>query len=385
MTGDDPLLRWRDEFPILQRCTYLISNSLGAMPRAAYDALHQYADEWGAEGVTAWHHWLREVGRFGDEIGRLFGAPSGSVILHQNVSILQAILASALDFPPQRPEVLLCQYDFPTIHYFWLEQARRGARPVVVRGGDPVHPPVEQLIDRISPRTRVVALSHVFYGSSYRIPLEPLIHRAHECGALVFLDAFHSVGVLPFDVQEADVDVLFGGCLKWLCGGPGAAFVYVKPSLIPQLRPTDTGWLSHRDPFAFAEGPIDLADDAYRFLGGTPSIPAIYAAREGIRIVSQVGVDAIRHKSRHQTSLLIALALEAGLTVNTPRDPEQRGGTVALDCPDASAISEALIQRGFLVDYRPAIGIRIAPHFYNSDAECEAVIREIASLRDKGV
>jgi kynureninase len=385
MTGDDPLLRWRDEFPILQRCTYLISNSLGAMPRAAYDALHQYADEWGAEGVTAWHHWLPEVGRFGDEIGRLFGAPSGSVILHQNVSILQAILASALDFPRQRPEVLLCQYDFPTIHYFWLEQARRGARPVVVRGGNPVHPPVEQLIDRISPRTRVVALSHVFYGSSYRMPLEPLIRRAHDCGALVFLDAFHSVGVLPFDVQEADVDVLFGGCLKWLCGGPGAAFVYVKPSLIPQLRPTDTGWLSHCDPFAFAEGPIDLADDAYRFLGGTPSIPAIYAAREGIRIVSQVGVDAIRHKSRHQTSLLIALALEAGLTVNTPRDPEQRGGTVALDCPDASAISEALIQRGFLVDYRPAIGIRIAPHFYNSDAECEAVIREIASLRDKGV
>ena len=385
MTGDDLLLRWRDEFPILQRCTYLISNSLGAMPRAAYDALHQYADEWGAEGVTAWHHWLPEVGRFGDEIGRLFGAPPGSVILHQNVSILQAILASALDFPPQRPEVLLCQYDFPTIHYFWLEQARRGARPVVVRGGNPVHPPVEQLIDRISPRTRVVSLSHVFYGSSYRIPLEPLIRRAHDCGALVFLDAFHSVGVLPFDVQEADVDVLFGGCLKWLCGGPGAAFVYVKPSLIPQLRPTDTGWLSHHDPFAFAEGPIDLADDAYRFLGGTPSIPAIYAAREGIRIVSQVGVDAIRHKSRHQTSLLIALALEAGLTVNTPRDPEQRGGTVALDCPDASAISEALIQRGFLVDYRPAIGIRIAPHFYNSDAECEAVIREIASLRDKGV
>ena len=129
MTTDDPLLRWRDEFPILQRCTYLVSNSLGAMPRAAYDALRQYADEWAAEGVTAWHHWLPEVGRLGDEIGRLFGAPPGSVILHQNVSILQAILASTLDFPPQRPEVLLCQYDFPTIHYFWLEQARRGASP----------------------------------------------------------------------------------------------------------------------------------------------------------------------------------------------------------------------------------------------------------------
>jgi len=385
MTTDDPLLRWRDEFPILQRCTYLVSNSLGAMPRAAYDALRQYADEWAAEGVTAWHHWLPEVGRLGDEIGRLFGAPPGSVTLHQNVSILQAILASTLDFPPQRPEVLLCQHDFPTIHYFWLEQARRGAQPVVIRGGDPIHPPVEQLIDRISPRTRVVTLSHVFYGSSYRIPLEPLVRRAHECGALVFLDGFHSVGVLPFDVREADVDVLFGGCLKWLCGGPGAAFVYVKPSLIPQLRPADTGWLSHRDPFAFAEGSIDLADDAYRFLGGTPSIPAIYAAREGVRIIGQVGADAVRQKSRRQTSLLIALALEAGLTVNTPRDPEQRGGTVALDCPDASAISETLIQRGFLVDYRPGIGIRIAPHFYNSDAECEAVIREIASLRDKGV
>jgi kynureninase len=385
MTSDDPLLRWRDEFPILQRCTYLISNSLGAMPRAAYDALRQYADEWATEGVTAWHHWLPEVGRFGDEIGRLFGAPAGSVILHQNVSILQAILASALDFPPERPEVLLCQHDFPTIHYFWLEQARRGAQPVVVRGGDPVHPPVEQLIDRISSRTRVVALSHVFYGSSYRIPLAPLVRRAHECGALVFLDAFHSVGVLPFDVHEADVDVLFGGCLKWLCGGPGAAFVYVKPSLIPELRPADTGWLSHRDPFAFAEGAIDLADDAYRFLGGTPSIAALYAAREGIHIVSQVGVDAIRQKSVRQTSLLIALALEAGLPIKTPRDAEQRGGTVAVDCPQAAAVAEALIQRGFLIDYRPDVGIRIAPHFYNSDAECEAVIREIASLRDKGV
>jgi kynureninase len=385
MTSDDPLLRWRDEFPILQRCTYLISNSLGAMPRAAYDALRKYADEWATEGVTAWHHWLPEVGRFGDEIGRLFGAPPGSVILHQNVSILQAILASALDFPPQRAEVLLCQYDFPTIHYFWLEQGRRGARPVIIHGGDPVHPPVEQLVDRISPSTRVVAVSHVFYGSSYCIPLEHLVRRAHECGALVFLDAFHSVGVLPVDVQQADVDVLFGGCLKWLCGGPGAAFVYVKPSLIPQLRPADTGWLSHRDPFAFAEGPVDLADDAYRFLGGTPSIPALYAAREGAHIIDQVGVDPIRQKSIRQTSLLIDLALEASLTLNTPRDPEQRGGTVAVDCPRASVIAEALIERGFLVDYRPGIGIRIAPHFYNSDAECEAVIREIASLRDKGV
>ena len=166
MGDDDPLLRWRDEFPILRRCTYLISNSLGAMPRGAYDSLRRYADEWATEGVTAWHHWLPEVGRFSDEIGSLFGAPAGSVTLHQNISTLQAILASALDFPPQRPEVLLCRYDFPTVHYFWLEQARRGARPVVVRGGDPVHPPVEQLIDRISPRTRVVALSHVFYGSS---------------------------------------------------------------------------------------------------------------------------------------------------------------------------------------------------------------------------
>ncbi|MGQ9572777.1 MAG: aminotransferase class V-fold PLP-dependent enzyme [Dehalococcoidia bacterium] len=384
MTSDDPLLRWRDEFPILGRCTYLISNSLGAMPRAAYHALRQYADEWASEGVTAWHHWLPEVGRFGDEIGRLFGAPPGSVILHQNVSILQAILVSALDFPPERPEVLLCQYDFPTIHYFWLEQARRGAQPVVVRGGDPVHPPVEQFIDRISPRTRVVALSHVFYGSSYLIPLEPLVRRAHECGALVFLDAFHSVGVIPFDAQEIDVDVLFGGCLKWLCGGPGAAFVYVRPSLIHQLRPADTGWLSHRDPFSFADGPIDLADDAYRFLGGTPSIPALYAAREGVRIIGQVGAEAIRQKSVRQTSLLSALALEAGLTVNTPRDPERRGGTVAVDCPQAAAIADALIERGFLIDYRPGFGIRIAPHFYNSDAECEAVISEIASLRDKG-
>lgn len=381
MVGDDPLLRWRDEFPILLRYTYLISNSLGAMPRGAYDSLHQYADEWASEGVTAWHHWLPEVGRFGDEIGRLFGAPPGTVILHQNISALQAILASALDFPPERPEVLLCQYDFPNVHYFWLEQARRGARPVLVRGGDSVHPPVDELIDHISPSTRVVALSHVFYGSSYRIPLEPLVRRAHECGALVFLDAFHSVGVLPFNVEEADVDVLFGGCLKWLCGGPGAAFVYVKRSLMPHLRPADTGWLSHRDPFAFAEGPIDLADDAYRFLGGTPSIPALYAAREGVRIISEVGTASVRQKSLRQTSLLITLALEAGLSVNTPRDPEQRGGTVTVDCPHAQTVAETLIERGFLIDYRPGIGIRIAPHFYTSDAECEAVIREIASAQ----
>ncbi len=199
------------------------------------------------------------------------------------------------------------------------------------------------------------------------------------------MDAFHSVGVLPFDVQEVDVDVLFGGCLKWLCGGPGAAFVYVKPSLLPQLRPADTGWLSHRDPFAFAEGPIDLATDAYRFLGGTPSIPSLYAAREGVRIISQVGPDTVRQKSIRQTSLLIELSLEEGLIVNTPRDPGQRGGTVAVDCPHAPAIAEALIQRGFLVDYRPSVGIRIAPHFYNSDTESEAVIREIASLRAEGV
>jgi len=383
--SDDPLLKWRPEFPILQRkAGYLINNSLGAMPRKVYDNLKAYADLWASEGVVAWHQWLPMVAETAEKIGAIVNAPVGTTIMHQNVSTLTSILISGLHFTGPRNKVVLTELNFPSVAYNWLAQQRHGARMEIVRSRDGLNIETEDLIKAIDDKTIAVAVDLVLFRSSGLLDVAPVIEAAHRHGAYVILDVYQATGSVSIDVQALKVDFLVGGSVKWLCGGSGAAFLYTRKDLIGRFEPTVTGWFSDKRPFDFRFGDIEYADDAHRFMGGTPSVPALYAARAGYDIIHQVGVPSIREKSQRQTSLLIELAREQGLRINTPRQPHRRGGTVCVDFEHSEDASQRLIERGFIIDWRPQGGIRISPHFYNTDDECRAIMEEIRRLRASG-
>jgi kynureninase len=376
MPDHDPLLRWRDEFPILKRTTYLISNSLGAMPREVEEALRSYAEIWSTRGVRAWEEkWWMLSAEVGEHIGALMNAAPGTVSTHQNVTQTQAVVASCLDFSGRRNKVVFDDLNFPSLMYFWNGQRSRGARIQMVPTEDGIHVPTERLLDAIDDETLIVPISHTIFRSAYIQDAHAIIEKAHRVGALVLLDTFQSLGTVPVDVQALDVDFACGGVLKWLCGGPGTAYLYVRPDLGAKLEPKFTGWIAHEDPFAFEVGPTRYARTSYRFMNGTPNIPALYAAQPGLQIIRQVGVENIRAKSLHQTSRLIHLADARGWKVNTPRDPDHRGGTVSVDCPNSKEVSEHLLERDILVDWRPNAGIRMAPHFYTKDEELETAIK----------
>jgi len=377
----DPLLRFRDEFPILATATYLVSNSLGAMPRTVPDRLAEYARQWAASGVRAWAQgWWEMPVTVGDEIAPLIGAGPGEVAMVPNVSIAQAQVLSALDYDSGRDTIVMTAMDFPSVRYVYDALASRlGARIVVVPSDDGIGVSEERLIEAIDERTRLVAISHVLFRSAYVLDIARIAAHARSVGALVSLDAYHSVGVLPVDVRALGVDFLTGGVLKWLCGGPGGCFLWVRPDVGERIAPALTGWQAHRHPFAF-EPEMEYADAAWRWLGGTPVIPALFAATEGPRILRAVGIDAVRAKSVRQTSRLIALADARGYPVTAPRDAARRGGTVAFDVPHAREVALALLASDVIVDYRPGAGIRVAPHFYTSDEELEAAVELIDDI-----
>ncbi|MBW8771467.1 MAG: aminotransferase class V-fold PLP-dependent enzyme [Gemmatimonadetes bacterium] len=377
----DPLLRYREEFPILGTTTYLVSNSLGAMPRSVPARLAEYAQQWATLGVRAWAQgWWEMPVSVGDEIAPLIGAGAGEVAMVPNVSVGQAQVLSALDYGNGRDTIVMTALDFPSVRYVYDELAARlGARIVVVPSDDGISVSEERLIEAIDERTRLVAISHVLFRSAYVMDVARIAAHAHAMGALLSLDAYHSVGVLPVDVYALGADFLTGGVLKWLCGGPGGCFLWVRPDVGASIAPALTGWQAHRHPFAF-EPEMDYADAAWRWLGGTPVIPALFAATEGPRILRAVGIDAVRAKSVRQTSRLIELADARGYTVTAPRDPARRGGTVAFDVPHAREVALALLASDVIVDYRPGAGIRVAPHFYTSDDELEAAVALIDDI-----
>ncbi len=381
----DPLLAFRPEFPILARTNYLVSNSLGAMPRAAGDRLAEYARTWSERGVRAWADgWWNMPVTVGDEIAPLIGASAGEIAMLANVSLAHAAVLSALDFPPERNAIVMTALDFPSVRYAVEGLAGRfGARVVNVPSDDGIGIDLERLLAAIDERTRLVAVSHVLFRSAYIMDAHAIVARAHEVGALVMLDAFHSVGVIPVDVKKIGADFLTGGVLKWLCGGPGGAFLYCAPNIRDTLTPALTGWQAHARPFAF-EPELQPAHGAWRWLNGTPVIPALYAAAEGPKIVRRAGIERVRAKSMRQTARLIALADERGYEVHAPRDAERRGGTVAFRVPHAYEVSQALLARDIIVDFRPDAGIRVAPHFYTHDDEVEAVVAAIDAILANG-
>jgi kynureninase len=377
----DDLLKYRPQFPILERTTYLISNSLGAMPLGVYDAIKGYADTWATRGVRAWEErWWMLAAEVGDEIGVLMNAPKGSVSTHQNVTTCQAVVASCFDFSGKRNKVVYSDMNFPSVMYFWEAQQLRGARVHMVKTDDGITVPLQRLLDAIDETTLLVPISHVIFRSAFIQDAKAIIEKAHRVGALVVLDTFQSLGTVPVDVQALNTDFACGGVLKWLCGGPGVGYLYVRPDLGKTLEPKFTGWTAHENPFAFEIGPNRYAAPPYRFMNGTPHIPALEAARPGLKIVAEAGIDRIREKSRRQTGRLIELASKHGWRVNSPRDAEQRGGTVSLDVPDPQDVCRELIKREILVDWRPKAGVRMSPHFYNTDEELETGISAVEEI-----
>ena len=377
----DPLLAFRDRFPILSKSTYLVSNSLGAMPATTADRLAEYAESWNTLGVKAWaDRWWQLPIEVGNIVAPLIGAPGGSVAMVPTVSQAQAMIISALTYTPARNEIVMTALDFPSVRYVTDELAPKlGARVTVVPSDDNLSIDAQRVVDAITERTTIVAISHVLFKSAFIMDVAPIIAKAHAVGALVLLDAYHSVGVIPVDVIALDVDFYMGGVLKWLCGGPGGCFLWVSPVQSAVLRPVLTGWQAHQRPFAF-EPSLAPADGAWRWLGGTPTVPALYAAIDGPTIIAEAGLPAIRAKSQRQTTRLIALADARGFSVHAPRDPERRGGTVAFDVPNGPAVAQALLSRDIVIDYRPGAGIRVAPHFYTTDEELDAAVTAIDDI-----
>lgn len=382
----DELLEWRREFPILEQTTYLISHSLGAMPRGTFDRLQSYAETWATRGVRAWAEgWWDMPLTVGDEVGRIIGADSGTVAMHQNVSVCMSVILSCFDTTPdtRRNRVVYSELEFPSVMYAYEAHARDGRfRIEKVKSDDGVTVPLERLLAAIDEETLLVPLSHVLFKSASLQDARAVTERAHEVGALVVLDTYQSAGTVPFSVKELDVDFATGGSVKWLCGGPGAGYLYVAPRLQAKLEPKVTGWMAHASPFAFEDAPINYADGIARFLHGSPAVPALYAAESGYKIINEIGVPSIRAKSVRQTQRLIELAEEAGFGVTSPRDPSRRGGTITIAVEHAAAVTRELVRREIIVDYRPGAGVRVSPHFYTKDEEIEHVIREMRDIVD---
>jgi kynureninase len=364
----------RERFPILKTKTYLSSHSLGAVPAATSQSLQKYFNEWTTLGIEAWDGpWSDMITQFSESIAQVIDAPKGTVTPMENVTRGMAAVASSLDWSGKRNKIVLTDLEFLTSYPFWqgfCEQS--GARLVLVESDDGITVAPEKLIAAIDEETLLAPLSHVYFRSGAVQDLKKITSYAHQKGTLVLGDGYQAVGIVPFSVQDLNVDFYVGGSHKWLCGGPGAGFLYVREDWIKKLKPKFSGWFGIQDPFTYqATTRFEPASGITRFLAGTPSIPSLYAAIEGIKTVNEVGMKNIRTHSKKLTELIIARADELKLEVRTPRDPEQRSGMVCIDFKDAKAMAEKLIQKGIIVDYRPKCGIRISPHFYNTADDVE--------------
>lgn len=385
------LLSWREEFPILGSSAYLISNSLGAMPRGASERMNEYCTRWAQDGVRAWHDWWGIPETVGDMIAPLIGAPGGSVSMHLNVTSAQAAIASCFQFSGKRSKVVYSAMNFPSVTYFYCAQQEIGARIHTVPSLDGISVNLGMLLDAIDEETLLVPISHVLFRSSFIQDAKAIAEKCRKVGAHLVLDVYQSAGVVPINLSDWDIDFAVGGTLKWLCGGPGAAFLYVNPQIANTLTPRLTGWIADTRPFDFVVNDHEYTSGPYRFMNGTPNIPGLYAAIAGLEIIGKVGVEAIRTNSMRQTAMMLDIANEKGWKTTTPTCAESRGATVAFNLDNGFEIAQELIKRRVMVDYRPKSGIRVSPHFYNSDedilrffSETEDILRTDAHLAHVG-
>ncbi len=374
----DPLLEWRKEFPTVETTLHFASHTLGAMPRATLAAYERFAEAWRTRGIRAWEDgWFASPTATGDEIAAILGGAPGTVTMFENTTSAEAVALSAVDFRAPRNRLVCTDEDFPSVLYLYEGLARRGAEIVRVKAREGHRIAEEDVLAAIDERTAVVAISHVLFRTAQVLDVAPIVARAKAAGALTLLDSYQAVGTVPFDVAALGVDLVAGGSVKWLCGGPGAGYLYASPSAAARLEPATTGWMAHANPFAFDPGPMRRHDGPRRFWTGTPAVPVYLAARAGYEIVRTIGVEAIRAKSLRQTARLLALADEYGFGVVSPREPSRRGGTVVLGVPHAEAVCADLLAADVLLDVRPGVGLRLAPHFYTRDDEVDEVLRRV--------
>jgi kynureninase len=374
----DPLLEWRREFPTVESTLHFVSHSLGAMPRGVEDALARYARQWKTLGIRAWEaDWFELPTRAGNLLAGLLNAEQGSISMHENVAVAQSVALSTIDFRPPRNRLVCTAEDFPSELYLYQELVRRGAELVSVPAREGRRIEAADVVAAIDGRTAVVAISHVMFRTAQILDVRPIFEAARAAGAVTLLDAYQSVGTVPVDVQALGADFLTGGSVKWLCGGPGAGYLYARPAHAARVKPAITGWLAHENPFEFDSGDMRWHSGARRFWTGTPGVPSYAAAMCGYEIVAAVGVPAIRKKSLRQTERMIELADEFGLRLVSPRAAEDRGGTVGLEVPHAGEVCAALLAGDVLLDFRPGVGLRLAPHFYTRDDEVEDVMKRV--------
>ncbi len=351
------------------------------MPKTAADELALFADTWARRGVRAWHEgWWEMAADTANLLAPIIGVPKGTLTMHQNVTVAQSVIASCFEYKAPRNRSVLQDLDFPSNHYLFEGFRKYGAEIVHVKSDGSVRAPIDRLLDAIDERTLLVPISYVLFRSAAIQDVRPVIEKAHNVGARVILDLYQAAGTVPLDVAGLGADFAVGGSVKWLCGGPGAGYMYVREDLIRELAPAVSGWAGHASPFDFATGESRRADGIERFQSGTPNVPVYYMARAGYRIVNEVGVEAIRRKSLRQTRLMIDFAKAQGWRLNTPEPDAERGGSVVIDVPDGMRVAEVLIAAGVIVDYRPSAGLRMAPHFYNSDAEVIAGLERLREL-----
>ena len=337
---------------------------------------HTSEDAW----ATSWWEMSTDVG---DRIARILSAEPGSVQIQPNASIALSSVASCFDFKDSdRNKIVTSALDFPSMQYIWDAQSRIGATVEVVHSDDGITVRLEDILDAIDDTTCLVALSHVSFRSSYRVDARAIVERAHKHGALVLLDIYQSAGAVELFPREWEVDFLIGGTIKWLCGGPACGYLYVRPDLQKDLTPRLTGWVAHAEPFAFAAAPMRYVDSVRRFGQGTPSIPALYSVLPGLQIIEEVGVKTIQAESQRRTEWMIDFALEQGWKVNSPRDVNQRGASVMIYVDDGLAMVTRLNDRKVFVDCRPGVGLRISPHFFNTDEEVQEAMGVLAGLVD---
>jgi kynureninase len=378
MSPEMELTDYRDRFPILETTTYLINHSLGAMPAEAERRLARFAKEWATRGARAWGEgWWESATSVGDLIGSIIGAPPGSTVMHQNVTVAEAIVLSCFDLRPPRNRIVFEEGLFPSVRYVQQAWSRFGADVVVCEDA-------EAVIDAIDERTLLVPVSHVLYKTAEIQPVERIVERAHAAGAHVCLDAYQSAGAVPLDVTALDVEFCVGGSVKWLCGGPGAGWLYVRPDVAEGLEPAFAGWQGHARPFAF-ETAMEPAAGAARFLTGTPNVPANYAASAGYELIAEIGVDRIRANSMRQTALLVDLVDAAGFELTSPREPSVRGGSVVFRVPDFQAVHTELAARDIICDYRPDAGLRFGPHYFTTDDEIRFAVDQVSEILEAGV
>jgi kynureninase len=374
--------RRREEFPTLASGIHLLSHSLGPVPRAARESMLAYYDAWEQHtSEDAWAtSWWEMSARVGDGIARILGGAPGSVQIQPNASIALSSVASCFDFEGERNKIVTTALDFPSMDYVWDAQRRLGAIVEVVHSDDGIVVPLQHILDEINDDTFLIALSHVSFRSSYRVDVQAIVERAHQCGAMVLLDVYQSAGAVELLASEWDVDFLIGGSIKWLCGGPACGYLYVRPDLQNDLQPRLTGWVAHEAPFDFAPAPMRYEKSVRRFAQGTPGIPALYSVLPGLQIIEEVGVTTIQAESQRRTEWMIDFALERGWKVNSPRDVNERGGSVMINVDDGPAMVERLAERKVFVDCRPGVGLRISPHFFNTDEEVREAMEILAEL-----